>query len=173
MDVTRCSGGERGGNFLKLHFVAPERSYTGISTPTARDNEEASVEAPLRGGERDTPVGPTSQRAAHGDIIDIREEQKGRAVTLALGGREERKKLPQRVRAGVVGGDTKRKRTRDHHDRAGITDLPKPRQRPPKCRQNMSLSLSLSLPLAPICFVANRFPPASPSSLSLALCLSR
>lgn len=67
---------ERGKDFLKLHFVAPERPYTGISTPTARDNEASTV-APLRGGERHTPVGPSSQRAAHGDIIDIREEQKG------------------------------------------------------------------------------------------------
>lgn len=70
------SRNQRGEDFLKLHFVAPERPYTGISTPTARDNE-ASIEAPLRGGERHTPVGPSSQRAAHGDIIDIREEQKG------------------------------------------------------------------------------------------------
>lgn len=69
---------ERGEDFLKLHFVAPERPYTGISTPTARDNEASTgPPPPFREGERHTPVGPSSQRAAHGDIIDIREEQKG------------------------------------------------------------------------------------------------
>ncbi|EGI61008.1 hypothetical protein G5I_10770 [Acromyrmex echinatior] len=40
---------ERGEDFLKLHFVAPERPYTGISTPTARDNE-ASTGAPFMEG---------------------------------------------------------------------------------------------------------------------------
>lgn len=77
-----------------MHFVAPERPYTRISTPTARDNEEASTERGLLGGsERRTPVGPSSQRAAHGDIIDIREEQKGgrlRVVAVARGKSEEK-----------------------------------------------------------------------------------
>ena len=60
-----------------MHFVAPERPYTGISTPTARDNE-ASTGAPfMEVRDTHTPVGPPSQRTAHGDIIDIREEQKG------------------------------------------------------------------------------------------------
>lgn len=41
--VTRSSRrDERGEDFLKLHFVAPERPYTGISTPTARDNEAST-----------------------------------------------------------------------------------------------------------------------------------
>lgn len=45
--VTRSSRrDERGEDFLKLHFVAPERPYTGISTPTARDNE-ASIGVPF------------------------------------------------------------------------------------------------------------------------------
>jgi len=75
--VTRPRRKHREGereDFLKLHFVAPERPYTGISTPTARDNE-ASIGAAAFAEVRDAYRWVrTSQRAAHGDIIDIREE---------------------------------------------------------------------------------------------------
>jgi len=61
-------------DFLKLHFVAPERPYTGISTPTARDNEASTGAAAFAEVREAHRWVRTSQRAAHGDIIDIREE---------------------------------------------------------------------------------------------------
>lgn len=106
-------------------------------------------------------MGPASQRAAHGDIIDIREEQKGGEPRSGGGARGERGKNYLRGQAGV-GGETREEKGR------GTTAIVR---ESPTCRNlgkghlsddgtilRFSLSLSLSLSLTRTCFVSSRFP---------------
>ncbi|TGZ52796.1 Uncharacterized protein DBV15_07556 [Temnothorax longispinosus] len=118
--VTRSSRrGERGEDFLKLHFVAPERPYTGISTPTARDNE-ASTGAPFVESKR----AASRWRWRAGSEEKIASQSRGLVEKTREGKKEEKEK----------------KETKDHRDRTGINDLPKLWQRPPKRRHRASFT---------------------------------
>lgn len=129
---------ERRENFLKLHSAAPERPYTGISTPTARDNEaNSSWRAETHTGR--SPVAIHSPQG-HNWYPGRAKERRTNQETFRAWRRARGKNY---LMEGKPTRKGERRRTTEIVSR--IADLPKLRQRPPKRR----LRIPFPIPFPP------------------------